>query len=103
MKWVSFHSGYDFGYLLKLLTGGSPLPAEEGEFFRLLHTFFPAIFDVKNMMVHCDSLKGGLNKLADDLDVRTLHRVHLAVLCACVPVCLCACVPVCLCVHVCVW
>lgn len=70
VKWVSFHSGYDFGYLLKVLTGGSPLPAEESEFFRLLHTFFPVIFDVKNMMVSCDSLKGGLNKLADDLDVR---------------------------------
>ena len=70
MKWVSFHSGYDFGYLLKLLTC-SPLPAEESEFFKLLHTFFPSIFDVKNMMVSCDSLKGGLNKLADDLDVRS--------------------------------
>ncbi len=80
MKWVSFHSGYDFGYLLKLLTGGAPLPAEEGEFFRLLHTFFPAIFDVKNMMVSCDSLKGGLNKLADDLDVRGVPASRVAVL-----------------------
>ncbi len=70
VKWISFHSGYDFGYLLKLLTC-SPLPADEGEFFKLLHTFFPAIFDVKNMMVSCDSLKGGLNKLAEDLNVRS--------------------------------
>ena len=35
VKWVSFHSGYDFGYLLKVLTC-TPLPADEDSFFELL-------------------------------------------------------------------
>jgi CCR4-NOT transcription complex subunit 7/8 len=35
VRWITFHSGYDFGYLLKLLTCSS-LPANEAEFFALL-------------------------------------------------------------------
>ncbi|KAL3900940.1 MAG: hypothetical protein SGCHY_000974 [Lobulomycetales sp.] len=32
VKWISFHSGYDFGYLLKVLTSGQ-LPPDENNFF----------------------------------------------------------------------
>ncbi|XP_011299716.1 CCR4-NOT transcription complex subunit 8 isoform X4 [Fopius arisanus] len=46
IKWLSFHSGYDFGYLLKLLTDQN-LPQEESEFFELLRIYFPTIYDVK--------------------------------------------------------
>lgn len=46
IKWLSFHSGYDFGYLLKLLTDQN-LPQEESEFFDLLRIYFPTIYDVK--------------------------------------------------------
>ncbi len=35
VRWITFHSGYDFGYLLKLLTCQS-LPSNESEFFELL-------------------------------------------------------------------
>ena len=35
VRWITFHSGYDFGYLVKLLTC-APLPANESEFFQLL-------------------------------------------------------------------
>ncbi|KAJ1860508.1 CCR4-NOT core DEDD RNase subunit, partial [Coemansia sp. RSA 2703] len=45
VRWVSFHSGYDFGYLLKLLTCAA-LPEDEDGFFSVLHTFFPGIFDI---------------------------------------------------------
>ena len=55
-----------------------PGAAEEGAFFELLHTFFPAIFDVKYLMASCDSLKGGLNKLAEDLDVERVGPMHQA-------------------------
>lgn len=77
VKWISFHSGYDFGYLLKLLTN-APLPADEPAFFDSLHTYFPCIFDVKYLMSSIDSLKGGLNKLADDLEVERVGPMHQA-------------------------
>ncbi len=35
VKWITFHSGYDFGYLLKVLTC-QPLPKTEVAFFELL-------------------------------------------------------------------
>lgn len=77
VKWISFHSGYDFGYLLKLLTN-APLPAEEKAFFELLHTFFPCIYDVKFLMSATDNLKGGLQKLAEDLEVERIGPMHQA-------------------------
>uniref|UniRef100_A0AAQ6A6T5 poly(A)-specific ribonuclease n=1 Tax=Amphiprion ocellaris TaxID=80972 RepID=A0AAQ6A6T5_AMPOC len=49
VKWLSFHSGYDFGYLVKLLTDAR-LPEEEHDFFQILNLFFPAIYDVKYLM-----------------------------------------------------
>ena len=66
--WISFHSGYDFGYLLKVLTAKA-LPPTETDFFKLLSTFFPKIYDIKHLMRFSDSLKGGLNKVAEDLKV----------------------------------
>ena len=46
VKWVSFHSSYDFGYLVKTLTC-TELPTDEPAFMDSLHTFFPCIYDVK--------------------------------------------------------
>lgn len=46
IKWLSFHSGYDFGYLLKLLTDRN-LPLEENDFFESLRLYFPTVYDVK--------------------------------------------------------
>lgn len=61
-------SGYDFGYLLKILTC-QPLPASEADFFELLNLYFPNIFDIKYLMKFCNNLHGGLNKLAELLEV----------------------------------
>uniref|UniRef100_A0A2K5QB15 Uncharacterized protein n=1 Tax=Cebus imitator TaxID=2715852 RepID=A0A2K5QB15_CEBIM len=47
VKWLSFHSGYNFGYLIKILTN-SNLPEEELDFF--------------NILQFCKNLKGGLQK-----------------------------------------
>lgn len=76
VRWLSFHSGYDFGYLLKLLTC-SALPAGEQEFFELLKLYFPSIFDIK-YMVHSTELHGGLQKIADDLHCQRIGPMHQA-------------------------
>ncbi|GAX75738.1 hypothetical protein CEUSTIGMA_g3181.t1 [Chlamydomonas eustigma] len=77
IRWITFHSGYDFGYLLKILTC-MPLPNTEAEFFELLKLYFPNVFDIKYMMKFCDSLHGGLNKLAELLDVQRIGPQHQA-------------------------
>ena len=46
VKWLSFHAGYDFGYLVNLLTCQN-LPDTESDFFELLKLFCPNIYDVK--------------------------------------------------------
>ncbi len=62
-------SGYDFGYLLKMLTG-KLLPDTENDFFELVKIFFPTIYDVKYLMKSCKNLKGGLEEVAKQLEVK---------------------------------
>ncbi len=63
-------SGYDFGYLLRVLTS-LKLPDKEQQFFELLSVYFPKVYDVKYLMKSCKNLKGGLQEVADHLEV---HR-----------------------------
>ncbi|KAM0745782.1 CAF1-domain-containing protein [Meredithblackwellia eburnea MCA 4105] len=77
VEWVSFHSGYDFGYLLKIVSC-SPLPSTESEFFELLRIWFPRIWDIKYLMKSCKTLKGGLQEVADDLQVPRIGPQHQA-------------------------
>ncbi|ORX50872.1 ribonuclease CAF1 [Hesseltinella vesiculosa] len=77
VKWISFHSGYDFGYLLKVLTCAN-MPADETEFFDLLRTYFPCVYDIKYLMKSCKNLKGGLQDIADDLQVARIGPQHQA-------------------------
>ncbi|KAI3929775.1 hypothetical protein MKX01_025943 [Papaver californicum] len=77
VHWVTFHSGYDFGYLLKLLTCRT-LPDSQTEFFELIKVFFPEVYDIKHLMKYCNSLHGGLNKLAELLNVERVGICHQA-------------------------
>lgn len=77
MRWISFHSAYDFGYLIKLITNAN-LPDTEDEFFDLLHTYFPFVYDIKYLMKSCETLKGGLNQLAEDLKIVRIGPAHQA-------------------------
>lgn len=77
VKWISFHSGYDYGYLLKVLTCQA-LPKEESEFFDLLRTYFPCVYDIKYLMKSCENLKGGLQKVAEELQIERIGPQHQA-------------------------
>nr|CAD7441023.1 unnamed protein product [Timema bartmani] len=77
IKWLSFHSGYDFGYLIKLLTDQN-LPQDESEFFELLRIYFPTVYDVKYLMKSCKNLKGGLQEVADQLELERIGPQHQA-------------------------
>ncbi|XP_075479206.1 putative CCR4-associated factor 1 homolog 7 [Primulina tabacum] len=74
--WVTFHSGYDFGYLLKLLTCRD-LPDTQAGFFELIRIFCPVLYDVKHLMKFC-GMHGGLNKLARFLGVQRVGISHQA-------------------------
>lgn len=77
VRWISFHSSYDFGYLLKTLTC-TELPLDEQQFLDLLHTFFPYVYDVKYMMTAVEGMYGGLSGLADTLQVERIGPMHQA-------------------------
>lgn len=77
VHWLTFHSGYDFGYLLKLLTCRN-LPETQEEFFDLINAYFPTLYDIKHLIKFCNSLHGGLNKLAESLEVQRVGVSHQA-------------------------
>jgi len=77
VSWLSFHSGYDFGYLLKILTSNK-LPSNENDFFDLLRTYFKNIYDVKYLMKSCKNLKGGLSEVAEQLEIERIGPQHQA-------------------------
>lgn len=77
VKWVSFHSGYDYGYLLKILTT-QELPDDEKSFFELLKLYFPTIYDIKYMTSLIDGHFGGLQRLADHLGCSRIGPEHQA-------------------------
>ncbi|TYJ40681.1 hypothetical protein E1A91_A04G158600v1 [Gossypium mustelinum] len=68
LTWVIFHSGYDFGFLLKILTQ-HPLPPDLKSFMRHLTYYFGCrIFDIKYDF-KIFNLHGGLEKVAKTLNV----------------------------------
>ncbi|KAL1221026.1 putative CCR4-associated factor 1 [Cardamine amara subsp. amara] len=77
IQWVTFHCGYDFGYLLKLLIG-KDLPEKQSEFLVRVKSFFPVVYDIKHLMNFCTGLYGGLDSVAVLLGIKRVGTSHQA-------------------------
>lgn len=75
---ITFHAGYDFAYLLKLMRNDAALPENEGKFFDLLKLYFPNIYDIKYMVKSLKIYEGGLERIAKILDVKRVGSAHMA-------------------------
>jgi CCR4-NOT transcription complex subunit 7/8 len=99
VKWLSFHGGYDFGYLTKLLSDNK-LPNDEFEFDSIMKKWFPKTYDVKHLMKYAVKLhnsgiltptdpasaeifqkfeqKSGLESIAEALKIKRVGAAHQA-------------------------
>lgn len=75
--WVSFHSAYDFAYLIKILTGNL-LQDNEEDFYRYMHVLFPAFYDFKYLLRATDYVRKGLQEIANELGVFREGTAHQA-------------------------
>ncbi|KAI5184599.1 CCR4-NOT transcription complex subunit 7/8 [Nematocida homosporus] len=76
LTWISFHSSYDFGYLISAISG-KDLPNTPDEFFSLLVKIFPSFYDIK-YLINALGIKGGLQDLAADLKIERTGVQHQA-------------------------
>lgn len=76
LKWVSFHSSYDFAYLVKTITG-TDLPRNFSEFKYVMDRVFPSFYDIKYLISGL-GMKSGLQDLAGELGVSRCGIQHQA-------------------------
>lgn len=77
IQWVTFHCGYDFGYLLRVLLARD-LPDEQYEFLGRVKVCFPVVYDIKHLMNFCTGIYGGLDSVAVLLGVKRVGTSHQA-------------------------
>ncbi|KAI5950248.1 POP2 [Candida jiufengensis] len=80
INWISFHSGYDLGYLISLLMNDS-LPVDEPDFYSWCNLFFPNFYDLKyigNQILNEDSSKLNNNKPSIEYLAEELHLLPIS-------------------------
>ena len=77
VHWISFHGSYDFAYLLRLLLN-KDLPEKQDDFTSELITYFPNHYDIRILVQGKENMKGGLNRLAQNLEVLRVGKTHQA-------------------------
>ena len=77
VKWITFHGVYDFAYLLKTISN-QPLPEDEQSFMEYLFVYFPKFYDLRYMIKNISWLKGGLSRIATDLEIKWNGAIHQA-------------------------
>ncbi|XP_045802782.1 probable CCR4-associated factor 1 homolog 11 [Trifolium pratense] len=79
ITWVTFHSTYDFGYLVKILRR-SHLPTSLEKFLSNVRELFGSnVYDMKYIMQYTNALVGGLEGIANTLHVnRVVGKAHQA-------------------------
>ncbi|KAG5360287.1 Poly(A) ribonuclease pop2 [Yarrowia sp. B02] len=71
IEWITFHAGYDLGYVLGIMLN-KELPAEEQQFLAQVRRYFPRVWDLKNAVKNSGLTirSNSLSSLAEDLRVR---------------------------------
>lgn len=96
VTWLSFHSGYDFGYLVKIMFPAAMSEREE-QFIEFVRTFFPRIWDIKFLFRHAQrqaqrgvlgqqgtniinalGTRSGLSDIAEELQCSRVGTSHTA-------------------------
>lgn len=77
ITWISFHGAYDFAYLLKILSGNL-MPETEFSFFENLDIYFQNYFDIRHLVRGGQNFKGGLSRVAQELEIVRIGTTHQA-------------------------
>ena len=77
VTWVSFNGLSDFANFIKLLIGDL-LPNNSNDFLDLMKIYFPNAYDIKYLINENELYKGGLNKIANELNIERKGEVHQA-------------------------
>jgi CCR4-NOT transcription complex subunit 7/8 len=76
--WLTYHGAYDFGYLLKMLSGEANPPTVD-EFFMALNVYFPHFYDIKHIIAVTEpGTTGGLSDVGEAMGVSRLGTAHQA-------------------------